>query len=343
MAIQQESAELAAVVEETVSGVRVVKGFGAEGVQAQRLRAEADDVYERSIDGRSRPGPLPAGPRAAAEHRAASPCSATAATRCSTASSPSASWSRSTSTWCCSSGRCGCSGMIVAQGQRAAAAAERVARGARHRAGDRRSPAAAQAADGERAAGALGEVRFEQCHFGYAAGGRSVLDGFDLAVAPGESVALVGATGSGKTTVARLLPRFYDVDAGRVLHRRRRRARRSGSTTCAARSASSSRTRSCSTTRSRANIAFADPDAAARPDRAGRPAGRRPRVHHATCPTATTPLIGERGLLAVGRPAPAHRHRPGDPRRPPRADPRRRHLVRSTRRRSTRSATRSPR
>ena len=50
MAIQVESAELATVVEETVSGVRVVKGFGSERVQAAKLRAEADDVYERSID-----------------------------------------------------------------------------------------------------------------------------------------------------------------------------------------------------------------------------------------------------------------------------------------------------
>src|SRR4029079_14505347 len=42
-------------------------------------------------------------------------------------------------------------------------------------------------------------------------------DGFDLIVPAGQSVALVGATGSGKTTVARLIPRFYDVDAGAVL------------------------------------------------------------------------------------------------------------------------------
>jgi ATP-binding cassette subfamily B protein len=49
MGIQQESAELAAVVEETVAGVRVVKGFGAEGVQAARLRVEADDVYRESM------------------------------------------------------------------------------------------------------------------------------------------------------------------------------------------------------------------------------------------------------------------------------------------------------
>ena len=50
MGIQQESAELAAVVEETVAGVRVVKGFGAEPVQAARLRTEADDVYGRSME-----------------------------------------------------------------------------------------------------------------------------------------------------------------------------------------------------------------------------------------------------------------------------------------------------
>src|SRR5690606_6689437 len=50
MAIQRESAELASVVEESVSGIRVVKGFGAEQAQRDRLRAEADDVYRESIE-----------------------------------------------------------------------------------------------------------------------------------------------------------------------------------------------------------------------------------------------------------------------------------------------------
>lgn len=44
-----------------------------------------------------------------------------------------------------------------------------------------------------------------------------VLDGFSLQIGPGETVALVGRTGSGKSTVARLLPRFYEVDEGAVL------------------------------------------------------------------------------------------------------------------------------
>src|SRR5690606_22837577 len=49
MGIQRESAELAAVVEESVAGVRVVKGLGAERVQAARLAGEADDVYRASM------------------------------------------------------------------------------------------------------------------------------------------------------------------------------------------------------------------------------------------------------------------------------------------------------
>src|SRR5204863_456516 len=64
----------------------------------------------------------------------------------------------------------------------------------------------------------IGELRFEQVAFGYVGGPeRPVLDGFDLVVRAGESVAVVGPTGSGKTTIARLIPRFYDVNGGRVL------------------------------------------------------------------------------------------------------------------------------
>ena len=108
-------------------------------------------------------------------------------------------------------------GMIIAQGQRSAASAERVRRDPRHRPRDPRQPATVLPLPAEGPSGGRGEVRFEGVRFAYAPELPVVLDGFDLTVPAGQSVALVGATGSGKTTVARLIPRFYDVDAGAVL------------------------------------------------------------------------------------------------------------------------------
>src|SRR3954466_12196682 len=61
-----------------------------------------------------------------------------------------------------------------------------------------------------------GDVRLEGVRFGHE-GDRPVLDGLELHVAPGESLALVGATGSGKSTVAGLLARLYDPEEGSVL------------------------------------------------------------------------------------------------------------------------------
>ncbi len=62
-----------------------------------------------------------------------------------------------------------------------------------------------------------GEVVFDDVSFGYAGGGgQEVLHGVRLRIAPGETVALVGATGAGKSTVMKLIARFYDPTSGAV-------------------------------------------------------------------------------------------------------------------------------
>jgi ATP-binding cassette subfamily B protein len=121
-------------------------------------------------------------------------------------------------------------GMIVAQSQRAAASAERVhevlstdpeiidAPDPEHLPGAASAFPSGDGADGNgggRRRG-LGRVEFHDVTFGYKSGAAPVLQGFDLKIEAGESIALVGPTGCGKTTVARLLPRFYDVDSGEV-------------------------------------------------------------------------------------------------------------------------------
>lgn len=64
---------------------------------------------------------------------------------------------------------------------------------------------------------ARGRIDFDQLGFGYPGREQKVLQHFDLSIAPGETVALVGASGSGKTTLAHLLARFYTPTSGRIL------------------------------------------------------------------------------------------------------------------------------
>jgi ATP-binding cassette subfamily B multidrug efflux pump len=61
-----------------------------------------------------------------------------------------------------------------------------------------------------------GEIKFENVTFRYFGGGEPVLKNVTFEAAPGERIALLGATGSGKSTIINLLPRFYDPSEGRI-------------------------------------------------------------------------------------------------------------------------------
>jgi ATP-binding cassette, subfamily B, bacterial len=101
-------------------------------------------------------------------------------------------------------------GMWIGQAQRATAAGERIFEVLDEPEGVEDRPGAGPLPPGP------GEIRFEDVSFGYHAD-RHVLENVDLELAAGRTVALIGHTGSGKTTLAALVPRFYDATAGRVL------------------------------------------------------------------------------------------------------------------------------
>jgi ATP-binding cassette subfamily B protein len=101
-------------------------------------------------------------------------------------------------------------GMVIMNGQRASASAKRIYEVLdQHKEVDN-LPGAVDMTS------CRGDVVYEDVSFDYA-NGTPVLHNFNLHIAPGETVALVGRTGSGKTTAARLLNRSYDVTGGRVL------------------------------------------------------------------------------------------------------------------------------
>ncbi len=210
MAVQMKQAALATVVEESVSGVRVVKGFGAEGVQAGKLGREADDIRTVSLEAakiRSRFLPaidvLPSlgliAVLAVGGHRVLNGQMTVGQLIEFNASVLLLIWPMRNL------------GMTLATGQRAAVALQRVQQvlATESTVTDPASPIALPTT------GDLGALVFRHVRFGYDAD-RVVLTDFDVAIPAGTSVAIVGATGSGKSTVTRLMLRFYDVQSGSI-------------------------------------------------------------------------------------------------------------------------------
>jgi ATP-binding cassette subfamily B protein len=207
--IQSRLAEVATIVDENINGVRVVKSFAAEGQQINQLNGAAERLrwaYVKDADVRAQFTPvvqnlsqlglvlvlLVGGYLVIHDHLQVGTI-------------------LTFSFWIVMLQMpFQMLGMLIMLGQRASASAHRI-----YEILDEQ-PSVADRPGAVDLVRSRGDVHFKSVTFGYHPDGPPVLDGFDLHLQPGETVALVGRTGSGKSTVARLLERFYDVSAGAV-------------------------------------------------------------------------------------------------------------------------------
>ncbi len=212
IAVQAEQAQLANVVEESVSGVRVIKGFGAEQVQFEKLEKEADDILRESMKAaRIRSSFMPAidvlpalglvAVLGVGGHRVINGDLTVGDLVAFNVYLTLLIWPLRNI------------GMIVALGQRAAAALVRINEVMSTKSEISDPTLAVQLPHDETKN--LGSVKFDKVMFGYNAE-YPVLRNFNLDIQGGESIAIVGATGSGKSTITRLLLRFYDAQSGHV-------------------------------------------------------------------------------------------------------------------------------
>ncbi len=211
--VQQEQAQLATVVEESVAGVRVIKGFGAEKVQANKLLQEADDIWNVSlIAAKIRSRFLPAldllpslgliAVLGIGGHRVINGQMSVGDLVKFNAYITMLIWPLRNLA------------MTVALGQRASVALMRVNEVLNTPSLITDPVVALELPSGSQTQ-SVGQLQFDDVIFGYG-DNAPIIDGFNLSVAPGSAVALVGATGSGKSTIVRLLTRFHDVQRGSI-------------------------------------------------------------------------------------------------------------------------------
>ncbi|HXV34340.1 MAG TPA: ABC transporter ATP-binding protein [Gaiellaceae bacterium] len=206
--VQQRMADVATVAEENIVGVHVVKSFAQEESEAEKFGERTESLFRRSLDANRQRAvyvpllsflPLIAqatvllyGGRMVASGELALDSFFAFNVLVLMLVLPLRML-----------------GMWIGQAQRATASGERI------------FEVIDESEDVRDAAGAIvlppgdGRVVFEDVGFAYSEG-RPVLEGVDLEIEPGRTIALIGHTGSGKTTLASLVPRFYDVTSGRI-------------------------------------------------------------------------------------------------------------------------------
>jgi ATP-binding cassette, subfamily B, bacterial len=207
--VQQKLADVATVAEENIVGVHVVKAFAQEPAEEEKFARRNDALFAQTIRAnrqRATYVPLLAflpliaqaavlllGARMVGHHSLSVGSFVAFNLYLALLVTPLRSL-----------------GMWVGQAQRATASGERIFQVLDEPEEVANHPAALELPAGE------GEIRFENVSFSYLEG-RPVLEELGLALDAGTTLALIGHTGSGKTTLASLVPRFYDVDSGRVL------------------------------------------------------------------------------------------------------------------------------
>ena len=208
--VQQQFGTMTSVLQENVSGSRVVRAFAQERAESERFEAELEELFERNLRAARRWSfayPLTlllsglglggvlwlGGYRVLSGEMSIG--TLVAFNRYVTLLNEPVRWL----------------GFVVNRIARAIASGERIFETLDT------APSIAERPGAVALGRVRGEVRFEEVSFAFAGAKRDALDGVSFVAEPGSMVALVGPTGSGKSAIVSLIPRFYDVTGGRVL------------------------------------------------------------------------------------------------------------------------------
>jgi ATP-binding cassette subfamily B protein len=210
--MQDQQGDLATVIEESAQGIRVIKSFGRRRYMAERFRGGARLIHDTAV-GKARllgrtwagfdlvPNITLAIVLVGGAYAVASGGMTVGALVAFVTLQLMLVWPIDALGW------------IIANGQEAITAADRIYEVFDVQPSIVDRPGAVAVTDHDEIEGRL---CFEGVAFRYPEAEREVLHRIDLEVSPGETVAIVGVTGSGKTSLVSLVPRLYDVTAGRI-------------------------------------------------------------------------------------------------------------------------------